>query len=73
MTDDLKTYYPYLAIQRNLQILGAFSFLTKTMDKPYFETYMPTALKTLQDLLLQLNDSRLSPLSDLVNDIVIAH
>jgi len=72
LTDDLKTYYPYLAIQRNLQILGAFSFLTKTMDKPYFETYMPTALKTLQDLLLQLNDSRLSPLSDLVNDIVIA-
>ncbi|MCP4668415.1 MAG: phosphotransferase, partial [Deltaproteobacteria bacterium] len=34
-----ETCYPYLAIQRNLQILGAFSFLTKVMKKKYFEAY----------------------------------
>jgi len=72
LVDDFRTYYPYLAIQRNLQILGAFSFLTKTMNKTYFETYIPAALKTLHDLLHQLDDSRLFPLSDLVKDIVIA-
>jgi len=72
LTDDLRTYYPYLAIQRNLQILGAFSFLSKTMNKTYFEAYIPVALKTLHDLLRKLNDSRLSPLSDLVKDIVLS-
>ncbi len=71
LIDEFRTYYPYLAIQRNLQILGAFSFLTKTMNKTYFETYIPAALKTLYDLLDQLNDSRLSPLSDPVKDILI--
>ena len=71
LIDDLRTYYPYLAIQRNLQILGAFSFLTKTMHKPYFEAYIPAALKTLHNLLYQLNDSRLSLLSDLVKDILL--
>lgn len=70
LIDDLRTYYPYLAIQRNLQILGAFSFLTKTMNKTHFETYIPAALKTLHDLLGKLNDSRLSPLSDLVKDLL---
>ncbi|MBW1706691.1 MAG: phosphotransferase [Deltaproteobacteria bacterium] len=69
LIDDFRTYYPYLAIQRNLQILGAFSFLTKTMNKTYFETYIPSALKTLHDLLYQLNDSRLSPLSDVVKGL----
>jgi aminoglycoside/choline kinase family phosphotransferase len=71
LIDDLRTYYPYLAIQRNLQILGAFSFLTRTMNKTYFEAYIPAALKTLHDLLRRLNDFRLSPLSDLVKDILV--
>jgi N-acetylmuramate 1-kinase len=70
LVDDLRTYYPYLAIQRNLQILGAFSFLTKTMNKTYFEAYIPAALKTLHDLLGQLNDSRLSLLNDLAKDLL---
>jgi len=70
LIDDFRTYYPYLAIQRNLQILGAFSFLTKTMNKTYFEAYIPSALKTLHDLLGQLNDPRLSLLGDLVKDLL---
>ncbi len=57
--------YPYLALQRNLQILGAFSFLTRAMGKSYFEAYIPGAVGTLRRLLKDLNDAELSPLRDL--------
>ena len=67
--DSFEIYYPYLAIQRNLQILGAFSFLTKVRIKRYFEAYIPPALKTLHDLLNQLNDPKLSPLRDLITNL----
>jgi aminoglycoside/choline kinase family phosphotransferase len=69
LIESFKRYYPYLAIQRNLQILGAFSYLTKTMKKPFFETYIPTALQTLHNLLHEVNDPELCPLRDLVKDI----
>jgi hypothetical protein len=67
--ESIKRYYPYLALQRNLQILGAFSYLTRTMKKPYFETYIPTALRSLRGLLREVNDPELSPLRDLLNDL----
>jgi aminoglycoside/choline kinase family phosphotransferase len=67
--DSLERYFPYLAIQRNLQILGAFSYLTLVMHKRYFESYIPAALRTLYDLLYQVNDRELSPLRELVKDL----
>jgi aminoglycoside/choline kinase family phosphotransferase len=59
--------FPYLAIQRNLQILGAFSFLSKVRGKTYFEDYIPGAFKSLGDLLETVKDRELSSLKDLVN------
>jgi aminoglycoside/choline kinase family phosphotransferase len=67
--DSFKRSFPYLAIQRNLQILGAFSFLTKVRGKAYFEIYIPPALRSLYGLLQELNDPRLSALKDLVETI----
>lgn len=61
--DPFKRCFPYLAIQRNLQILGAFSHLTKVQGKPYFEAYIPPALKSLHRLLNELEDPKLSPLT----------
>jgi len=61
--------FPYLAVQRNLQILGAFSFLSKVRGKSYFEDYIPGALKSLHDLLETLNDRKLSSLKDLVDSL----
>jgi len=58
--------FPYLAVQRNLQILGAFSFLSRVRGKIFFEGYIAPALKTLRELLVQLQDVELSPLRDLV-------
>ena len=62
-------YYPYLALQRNLQILGAFSFLTRSRGKTYFEAYIPAAVRTLRGLLKDLNDPGLSPLKDLADSL----
>ncbi len=62
-------YYPYLAIQRNLQMLGAFSYLTRVMNKFYFEAYIPAALHSLDGLLHRVRDREISPLRDLVTDL----
>jgi aminoglycoside/choline kinase family phosphotransferase len=61
--------FPYLAIQRNLQILGAFSFLSRVRGKTYFEDYIPGALKSLRHLLEAVKDRNLSSLRDLVNSL----
>jgi N-acetylmuramate 1-kinase len=58
--------YPYLALQRNLQILGAFAYLSKVGGKPHFEAYIPRALSSLQTLLEGVSKPELEPLLDLV-------
>ena len=61
--------FPYLAIQRNLQILGAFSFLSRVRGKTYFEDYIPGALQSLRHLLEEVKDGNLSSLRDLVSSL----
>lgn len=39
--------YPYLALQRNLQIVGAFAFLWKERGKPFFSEFLRPALRSL--------------------------
>jgi aminoglycoside/choline kinase family phosphotransferase len=65
----LEQSYPYLALQRNLQILGAFSFLSRSRGKSYFEAYIPGAVKTLRALLKDLNDPHLSPVRELAESL----
>lgn len=67
--DHFEECFPYLAIQRNLQILGAFSYLGKVMGKSYFETYIPPALRSLKGLLDDVNRAELWPLKDLVGSL----
>ena len=64
--------FPYLAIQRNLQILGAFAYLSKIRKKPYFEAFIPTALYSLNSLLVESGDSQLLPLREILNEIIIS-
>jgi aminoglycoside/choline kinase family phosphotransferase/GTP:adenosylcobinamide-phosphate guanylyltransferase len=45
--------FDYCCLTRNLQILGAFAFLSKVKGKRYFEDYIPAALQTLQAKLLK--------------------
>jgi len=39
--------FNYCALTRNLQILGAFAYLSKIKGKQYFEDYIPAAIQTL--------------------------
>lgn len=66
-------YFPYLAIQRNLQILGAFAYLSKVQKKTYFKAYIPSALKSLRHLLERCNDKPLSTLRELVVSLSKTH
>ncbi|WP_339133159.1 MAG: phosphotransferase [Candidatus Electrothrix sp. GW3-4] len=43
--------YLLLALQRNLQILGAFAFLSQQRGRPFFRQYLSPALHNLQALL----------------------
>lgn len=69
LTGDFERYFPYLAIQRNLQILGAFSYLTKALGKTYFREYIPIAVKSLTMMLDELKDPKLSCLTGVVHDV----
>ncbi len=46
--------YQYCRITRNLQILGAFGFLTLVKKKPHFKAYIPVAVKMLHQSLSKL-------------------
>jgi len=43
--------YFYLALQRNLQVLGAFGYLSQVKKKPFFRQYIRPALESLQERL----------------------
>ncbi len=43
-----KENYEIIAFQRNLQILGAFAFLSRVKGKTYFEDFIPSALASLK-------------------------
>ncbi len=45
---EFREQYDHLALCRNLQILGAFGFLTRVKGKPWFARYIPPALAGLR-------------------------
>lgn len=61
--------YHYCCLTRNLQILGAFSFLSRIKKKKQFELYIPDAVISLKRIIKNLNTDSLPRLSRLVQDI----
>ncbi len=57
--------YLLLALQRNLQILGAFAFLSQQRNKPFFRQYLIPALHSLHDLLAKTTTNEYSYLKSL--------
>ena len=64
--DDFLGAYRYCAINRNLQILGAFSFLSQVKGKTDFETYIPRAISSLKALLHDIGRNVCPRLSKIV-------
>ncbi len=61
--------YRYCRLARNLQILGAFGYLTRVKAKPHFEKFIPTAVRTLTDNLMQNEHKTLPMLCELMDSI----
>ncbi len=61
--------YTSCAITRNLQILGAFGFLSRQKGKPHFERYIPPAVKTLKHNLSNIKNLNLSALTSIVSKL----
>ncbi|MGD9149143.1 MAG: sugar phosphate nucleotidyltransferase [Desulfobacterales bacterium] len=66
---EFRRCYRYCCLTRNLQMLGAFGFLTRVKQKPYFEKYIPTAVRTLTDNLKQSHHKTLPGLCNLMDSI----
>ena len=64
------TGYRYCALTRNLQILGAFSHLSKVKKKHYFEKYIPCAVKTLNYNLSTFSDTAFPKLKKITEKLV---
>ncbi|MFC1839735.1 aminoglycoside phosphotransferase family protein [Thermodesulfobacteriota bacterium] len=65
----LKVSYPYIAVMRLLQALGAYSNLSIAQGKTYFKKYIPPALSSLRGLLEEINDPDLSYLERVIKEL----
>ena len=61
--------YRYCCLARNLQMLGAFGFLTRVKNKPGFERHIPAALGTLSKNLAHAGHGKFPGLSRLALDL----
>ncbi len=65
--DRFQQGYRYCALTRNLQILGAFAFLSRVKGKIEFKKYIPQAVKSLQHNLSCLQTESLPKLVDIAD------
>ena len=61
--------YQYCALSRNLQILGAFAYLSRVKGKKHFAQYIPAALRTLRSNLKENDPGELPKLTGIVEDV----
>jgi aminoglycoside/choline kinase family phosphotransferase len=67
--DKFRTCYHYCSITRNLQILGAYGYLSKVAGKKQFEQYIPAALRTLRSNLAAGDHNEFPRLTEVVEEI----
>jgi aminoglycoside/choline kinase family phosphotransferase/choline kinase len=74
-TLDIKQFkrgYRYCAVNRNLQILGAFGYLSRVKGKSQFETYIPPAALMLHRNLGRIGDAEFPKLRTLAAQLARA-
>jgi aminoglycoside/choline kinase family phosphotransferase len=69
-TDNFCRCYRYCRLTRNLQILGAFGYLSRVKKKAHFEKYIPAAVRTLRDNLKKHAPKTLPKLNALMDTII---
>lgn len=67
---EIQNAYRYCALARNLQILGAYGFLTRRKGKPHFSHYIPAAVRSLQQTLSHFDRRDFPILSILAKDAI---
>jgi aminoglycoside/choline kinase family phosphotransferase/GTP:adenosylcobinamide-phosphate guanylyltransferase len=67
---EIQKTYRYCALARNLQILGAYGFLTRRKGKPHFSHYIPAAVRSLQQTLSHFDRRAFPILSILAKDAI---
>lgn len=68
-SDRFRTCYHYCTLTRNLQILGAFAYLSKVKGKQQFEQYILAAVKTLRSNLTAGDSNEFPRLFAVVKEI----
>ncbi|MDP2993458.1 MAG: phosphotransferase [Deltaproteobacteria bacterium] len=68
--EDFRHHFWYIALQRALQVLGAFGFLTRVKKKTFFEPYIPVAVKNLKNILDREIFTSFQKLRQIVNNFV---
>ena len=67
--EQFRRCFAYCRITRNLQILGAFSHLSRVKNKPWFERYIPAAVRQLKKGTGHADTSRVPQLIQLTQNI----
>ena len=65
--------FRYCALARNLQILGAYGFLTRKKNKPQFSRYIPAALNSLQQNFDHLDQNEFPRLTLIIREDIPRH
>jgi len=63
--------FHYCALTRNLQILGAFAYLSNVKAKKHFEKYIPAAVRSLRSNLMVDDHNEFPRLTAVVDDVCI--
>jgi aminoglycoside/choline kinase family phosphotransferase len=71
-TEHFRRCYRYCRLTRNLQILGAFGYLSRVKGKAHFEKYIPAAVRTLRRN-LKKHESKTLPKLKALMDTIIKH
>lgn len=61
--------FGYCCLTRNLQMLGAFGFLSQVKGKKKFEGYIPSAVRTLKHTMAGMDAGKFSKLTALVQSL----
>lgn len=66
--DDFENSYGYLSMQRHLQIIGAFCYLSRVCGKDFFRPFVRPSLVSLANLIENINTKNLPVLGSMVDD-----